>query len=121
QTLNSNVTSVVASELSKYLIAHISEKNKNANEWTKKAAEILSQWNGSMQTDDIGPTIFYGLQHEILSHMMEDELGAKDFFQFQQTHIEKNSIVPMLENDSSVWYDDVTTKDKTETQSDIFN
>src|SRR4029078_7892675 len=38
-----------------------------------------------------------------------------------QTHIEKNSIVPLLENDSCVWYDDVTTKDKTETQSDIFN
>jgi penicillin amidase len=121
QTLNSSVTSVVAAGLSKYILAHISEKNKNADSMAMKASDLLSGWNGSMQADDVAPTIFYRLEYEILRHMMEDELGAKDFFQFQQTHIEKNSIVPMLENDTCVWYDDITTKNKTETQRQIFD
>jgi penicillin amidase len=121
QSLNSNVTSVVAADLSKYLLSHISDQNKNANDLSKKVVDVLSNWNGSMQTNDIGPTIFYRLECEILRHMMLDEISAKDFFQFQQTHIQKNSIVPMLENDSSIWYDDITTKGKTETQRDIFN
>jgi len=119
--LNSNVTSVVAGELAHYIVAHVSESTKAKSGFSKKAAEVLTAWNGSMETEDIAPTIFYKLEYEILWNIMGDELSAKDFNQFQMTHIEKNTIVPLLMNDSSIWYDDVRTKDQVETHQQIFD
>ncbi len=121
QQLNSDVTSVVAADLAHYLILNISEQEKTKSELAKKVTEVLKDWNGSMKTDDIAPTIFYKLEYEILHNAMGDELSEKDFFQFQQTHIEKNSIVPLLMNDSSAWYDNINTKEKTETREMIFD
>ncbi len=119
--LNNNVTSVVAGELAHYIISNTSDNVKSKSVLANKVTEILSAWDGRMQMDDVAPTIFYKLEYEILWNMMGDELGEKDFFRFQQTHIEKNSIVPMLMNDSSVWYDDITTKDKIENRQQIFD
>ncbi|CAN5421093.1 penicillin acylase family protein [soil metagenome] len=119
--LNNNVTSDVAGDLAFDILSVLDNGTKTKSALAKKVVEILSSWDGSMQTDDIAPTLFYKLEYEILWQMMGDELGAKDFMQFQQTHIEKNSIIPLLMNDSSVWYDDIRTGDKAETRQQIFD
>jgi penicillin amidase len=49
----------------------------------------------------------------------EDELGEKDFDEFLKTHVEKNAVKPLLENGKSVWWDNVNTKNKRETESEI--
>ena len=121
QHLNSDVTSPVAGNLAHYIISNVSENEKSKSDLTKKITALLTEWNGSCGTEDVGPTIFYKLEYEILWLTMGDELGVKDFFQFQQTHIEKNSLAPLFMNDSSAWYDNVTTKDKTETHQQIFD
>lgn len=119
--LNNNVTSPVSGNLAKYISGKISSANKNKSGASKKAAEILSSWNGSMNTTDVAPVIYHRMLYEILKNMMGDELGQKDVFQFQQTHIQKNALVPLLMNDSSIWYDDITTKNKIETQQQVFD
>ena len=121
QAMNGDVVSPVAGELAHKIVSAVSEQVKSKSELAKKAAELLSGWGGSMSANEITPTIFYKLEYEILWLMMGDELGAKDFNQWQQTHIEKNSIVPLLMNDYSIWYDDIRTKDKTETRKQIFD
>ena len=121
KALNSNVTSVVAGDLAHYIVSNTSENVKTKTALSKKAVEILAAWEGRMQAEDIAPTIFYKLEYEILWNILGDELGEKDFFQFQQTHIEKSSIVPLLMNDSSAWFDNITTKEKTETRREIFD
>jgi penicillin amidase len=119
--LNLSSASVVSANLAHYIVSTLSDTTKNKSEKLKTAADILSAWNGSMEINDVAPVIFHRLEYEILWSMMGDELGAKDFLRFQQTHIEKNSIVPLLMNNSSAWFDDVTTKDKIETKQEIFD
>ena len=48
-----------------------------------------------------------------------DELGEKGFTQFMRTDIAKIMESKQIQNDNSVWWDDLTTKSKTETQKDI--
>ena len=120
QALNSNVTSVVAGNLAHEIVAVLDEKTRTQSPLSIDAVQLLKAWDGSMHDTDVAPTIFYKLEYLILWYMMGDELGQKDFIQFQQTHIEKNAIVPLLLNDSNIWYDDIATKNTVETRQQIF-
>ena len=49
---------------------------------------------------------------------MQDEMGEKLFVEFLKTHLLKRSWETLIQNDSTVWWDDVNTK-KVETRADI--
>jgi penicillin amidase len=116
--LQNNVTSVVAAELAHKLMGIVSQETQTRSEQSGKAVAILKSWNGSMQIEDVAPVIYYRFQYELLKNIMMDELGAKDFLQFQQTHVQKNSVTPLLLNDTSVWVDNRNTS-STETYRKI--
>lgn len=86
----------------------------------KRAAFILKTWNGDHKVNDIAPTIYYKLLSHVFKSAMEDELGETDFNTLVNTHFMKNSYGAFLANDSSLWWDDIRTKDKKETRRDIF-
>lgn len=120
QGLQKDVTSTVAASLAHLACSVIGEGMKSKSETHKDAFRILETWDGNHGVDDPGTTIFYRLEFEILWNTMADELGNKDFFQFQSTHVEKNTLPLLFASDSSAWYDDITTKEIVETRKMIF-
>lgn len=85
----------------------------------KKSYEILGKWNGSNNENDIAPTIYNKFLYHYLKNTFEDELGKKDFEALLATHIVKQMIEPQMANENSVWWDNVSTKTKKETQQEI--
>jgi len=79
----------------------------------------LSKWDGSHHLESAEPTIYYSLIFHILKGCMADETGEEDFEAFLHTHVMKNSILPLLRNPESAWWDNMDTKNKRESESDI--
>ncbi|MGB0524553.1 MAG: penicillin acylase family protein [Flammeovirgaceae bacterium] len=83
------------------------------------AITLLKNWDGSHELDDIAPSVYYKTQYYILKYSMEDEMGAELFKSFLSSHLMKRSWAGYIQNDSAVWWDDITTKDMKETRSAI--
>jgi penicillin amidase len=114
QMINDN-TSSRSSSVVKSFISSI----KSDNNQTTKVLEILSKWNGSNNETDIAPTIYNKFIYHYLKNTFEDELGKKDFDALLATHIVKQIIEPQISNETSIWWDNIATKNKKETRSEI--
>jgi len=86
-----------------------------------EASRKLLLWNGDHQMHDVAPTIYYKLIYNVLQAAMEDELGKENLKVFVNTHVMKNTLSALMQNDSSMWWNDVTTKDVAETRTMIFD
>ncbi len=84
----------------------------------KEALQVLKDWDGSYKLESIAPTIYNRFLYEFLSNTYKDEMG-KTFNQYLNTTLQKKNIAVQMAKDSSVWWDDITTKDKKETKQDI--
>ncbi|MEC4004704.1 penicillin acylase family protein [Flavobacterium sp. SUN052] len=112
-------TSSVTPTLIQNWMKVIDEKNLNSNE--KTALQSLKKWNGSNNKTDIAPTIYNKWLYCYLKNTFQDELGKDDFSAFLGTHIMKQTIAGQSVNESSLWWDNVATKNKKETRSEILN
>ena len=86
----------------------------------KKAAQSLREWKGTHALKDTASTVYYKLLSNVLEMTMQDEIGEKDFNVLVNTHFIKNAYQRILENDSSVWWDNISTTTIKETRRDIF-
>lgn len=118
QMMNDN-TSSVASSVANNLILALDSNSFSSNE--KKAVAIFIKWNGSNDLKDIAPTIYNKWIYNYLKNTFQDELGQADFKMFLQTHICKQIIATQTMNDKSIWWDNVSTKNKKETRAEILN
>ncbi|MFC2126739.1 penicillin acylase family protein, partial [Bacteroidota bacterium] len=101
------------------LIRIISEGISDSDEF-KLYIDILKDWSSSHGKNQIAPTIYYKWLYYILESTMADELGVdRTLFLYNNTFLIKNSFPGLISNDHSVWWDNVNTKDKTETREDI--
>jgi penicillin G amidase len=82
---------------------------------------ILENWNGATNTSEIAPTIYNKWVYFYLKNTFEDEMGANDFNNFLSTHVMKQVIANQSQNATSVWWDNLATKNKKETQQEIIN
>ena len=112
-------TSAVASSIVANWTLTLNEKGLNSNQ--KQALKILKKWNGSNNLKDIAPTIYNKWMYCYLKNTFQDELGEGDFNALLVTHIIKQVITTQSANETSVWWDNVTTKSKKETRSQILN
>ena len=110
-------TSSVAPTVAKNMINSISQDVLSENE--KAAISIVSKWKGSNALSDVAPTIYNKWMYLYLKNTFEDELGKDRFSVLLNTHIMKQMIAFQTSNESSPWWDDVSTKDKLETRTDI--
>ncbi len=110
-------TSPVAPEITEVLLSVIDMKAMNAQE--KEAITILKNWKGSNDLKDIAPTIYNKWIYFYLKNTFQDEMGETSFKQFLKTHIMKQSIAFQTKNQESVWWDNLATKNKKETRSEI--
>lgn len=85
-----------------------------------KAVQSLRAWKGTHALKDTASTVYYKLLSNVLEMTMQDELGEKDFNVLVNTHFIKNAYRRILENDSSVWWDNIITTEIRETRRDIF-
>ncbi len=118
QMLNDNVsngaTNIVAN-----LIPTLDVKSLSDNE--NQVLSILEKWNGSNNLKDIAPTIYNKWIYDYLKNTFKDELGEANFKMLLSTHIIKQVIASQSKNEKSIWWDDISTKDKKETREDILN
>ena len=85
----------------------------------KQALTVLKQWKATHNLEDIAPTIYNKWIYFYLKDTFEDEFGADNFKLVLNTHIIKQVIENQSKNGASVWWDNVNTKSKKETQSEI--
>ena len=120
QRMNMDAISISAPIISRVIMDAVSRTMESKSPTHYIASKKLLTWNGDHQMHDVDPTIYYKLLYNVLQLAMEDELGAENFKVFMGTHVMKNSVLPLLENDSSVWWNDVNTRDVKESRSMIF-
>ena len=116
--INDN-TSSTASNIIANLATAVDEKQLNNEE--KQALTTLKKWTGSHNLEDTAPTIYNKWIYCYLKNTFQDELGEENFKAFLSTHIMKQIIETQSKNESSVWWDNIKTKDKKETRATILN
>jgi len=114
-----DVTSAVAPALVKEFAENMDYKSFSKSE--QKAIDALQLWDGSNTVDQIAPTIYNKWIYLYLKNTFEDEMGTKLFTQFLATHLSKRVIAEQIEKDSSIWWDDISTSNKTETKKEILS
>eukprot|EP01137_Pigoraptor_chileana_P028699 Opistho-2@1049 len=85
----------------------------------KKALDVLKIWKGTHELEDIAPSIYNKWLYFYLKATFEDELGDENFKMLLSTHIVKQMIESQFKNAVSPWWDNIKTKNKKETQTDI--
>lgn len=111
-----DVTSPTAPEISKDLIVVLDVSEFSASE--KKAIEILKNWNGYYGKDEVGPVIYNRLLYEFQKNTFKDEMG-KAYKQFENTPFVEKVVPVQAKRENSVWWDDISTKNKVESKKDI--
>lgn len=100
------------------LLSIISDSSKDDNPTSVAAIDALRTWNGTHTIDETAPGIYYSWLFHTLRNCMQDEMGEEDFTAFLKTHTVKYSLLPLLQNDSTKWWDDVRTPSR-ETRREI--
>ena len=81
--------------------------------------DLLDTWDGNYDVESKGAIVYNRLIFYILKDAMEDELDKDIFEKLIQTFVLKSGIEGLLNNENSVWWDNVNTEEK-ESRSDIF-
>ncbi len=93
---------------------------KKLNVLEKEAFKVLLAWNGDYVKEAKGPTIYNRFVYEFLKNTFSDEMGKKGFLQFMDgTPLYKKMIASQMNKKTSVWWDDVTTKNRKENKKEI--
>ena len=103
---------IVANMTKALKMAKLSENERNA-------FKVLTDWKATHNLDDIASTIYNKWLYFYLKDTFEDELGTENFKLLLGTHIIKQVIEVQSKNATSVWWDNINTKNKKETQSEI--
>lgn len=110
-------TSAVAPSIVANLIHNLDVNTLSKEEGD--ALEFLKTWDGNSEVDAVAPTIYNKWIYFYLKNTFEDELGPEGFEQFLSTHIMKKVIATQIENENSVWWDNINSKGKKETRNQI--
>ena len=113
-----DVKSSTVSEISQNLLKSIEKSKRTASE--RKAFSILENWDGNYLKTSVGPTLYNRFLYEFLKAIYKDELG--DSFELFINSQLQDQVFPLQVNrEKSVWWDNISSKDKIETRSDIVN
>jgi penicillin amidase len=97
-------------------------KSINVKELTEdqlKILDVLNEWQGDYPVDSIEATIYHRWVYFFLKNTFADELGKEMFEQLLSTHLLKRLIATMAADQKSVWWDDINTKNKVESNKEI--
>lgn len=117
QKMITDVTSSVVPSIINHISINIDATN--FTEIELKALQELVKWDGTYLKQYRAPTIYNRFLYEFLVNTFKDEMGASAFNIFLDTPLQKKIVAPMMAKDSSVWFDDLQTKDVVETKQQI--
>lgn len=111
-----DVKSLNAPEMVKAIVEELKTVELSSEE--SDALNRLEKWDGTYEGQMVEPTIFIKLLYHILHEGMSDEL--KELFDsFNGTHLMKRSLQPLIANNESKWWDDISTTE-VEGRKEIF-
>ena len=84
----------------------------------KKGLQVLVNWNGYYGKNEVAPTIYNRFIYEFLVGTYKDEMGV-GFEQFINTPYQDKALAEQVVRENSIWWDNVSTKEKKETRKDI--
>lgn len=111
-----DVQSATVSDIAKNLLENVRKADLSASQ--KKAISILERWNGDYQKNAIAPTLYNRFLYEVLVATYKDELGGS-FPLFINSQLQDQAFPIQIKREKSIWWDNVTTKNKTETRNEI--
>ncbi|EAQ42351.1 penicillin acylase family protein [Polaribacter sp. MED152] len=111
-----DVQSATVSDIAKDLLQNVNREELSASQ--KKALSILESWNGDYQKTAIAPTIYNRFLYEVLAATYKDELGDS-FTLFINSQLQDQALPIQINREESIWWDNVTTKNNTETRNEI--
>ena len=111
-----DVTSSVDHKIAADLLKYVSKNKLEASE--KQAYSILEKWDGSYLKSSIAPVIYNRFLFEFLKNTYKDELGS-GFELFINSQLQDQVLPNQIARVNSVWWDDISTKDKIETKEEI--
>lgn len=111
-----DVTSATVSDISKDLLKNINQSSLSITE--KTAIAFLEKWDGTYLKESIAPTIYNRFLYEFLVATYHDEIGNR-FELFINSQLQDQVLTTQINNENSVWWDDISTKDTFETRQEI--
>ncbi len=111
-----DVTSSKVPEIANNMLKYINKTDFNPSE--KKAFEMLNNWDGKYAKDAVGATIYNRFLYEFLVNTYKDELG-EGFDLFINSQLQDQALPSQIERENSVWWDDISTEEKTESREEI--
>jgi penicillin G amidase len=92
----------------------------NMSQIESKSFEILRGWDYTMNSNSPAAAIFETFYLQFIRSTFEDELGNDLFVSFNDvSSVSRIATNQLINNRTSVWFDNITTANKTETESDI--
>jgi penicillin amidase len=113
--VTSSINPSVVTDLAKWI--EVSALSENG----LKIVDRLNLWKGNYEITSIEATVYTRWIYFLLKNTFKDELGEELFNQLLSTHFVKRLIAPFSKNEGSVWWDDVTTDNTTESMKNIVN
>ncbi|MDA6072289.1 penicillin acylase family protein [Flavobacterium sp. AC] len=110
-------TSPIAPGVVQSLISNVNTASLSAKE--KEVITVLKSWKGTNNLEDVAPTIYNKWVYLYLKNTFEDEMGEDNFNLFLGLSLGKQIIARQIENENSVWWDNIKTKNVKETRSEI--
>jgi penicillin amidase len=111
-----DVTSTSAPVVAKNLIKYLDKSTYSPSE--KTAIYLLENWEGNFDKNEVGPVIYNRFVYEFQKNTFADEMG-KAFHQFANTPLIEKVLPVQVKREQSIWWDNISTKDKTETKQEI--
>ncbi len=96
----------------------LKNSNKSKDDYSNSIIAALGNWDGGYELEQVEPVIFTNLLYHTMYNTMVDEVGAEDFKTLQGSYLYKGTLPQLIDNEKSIWWDDITTKDKKESRED---
>lgn len=89
----------------------LKNKKLELNQIENQALEYFVSWQGNHSPGEIGATIYNRFRINLMRLIMMDEIGEELYDKFQFGFLMDRTIWRILDNDNSLWWDNVDTKE----------
>ncbi|REK49377.1 MAG: penicillin acylase family protein, partial [Bacteroidetes bacterium] len=119
KSVQRDIRNTKLAELCRKMCMEIDTNTFHINARERVILRELIRWDGSHDLDNLSAGFFNRWHHNLLHLALVDEMGEKDFHAFLKTHVKKDCMEKIITKKSSPWWDDIGTKEKKETLSEV--
>ena len=120
KAIQSDQKSKWAEKLVPWIQSMLEPHLEEMTEKEKQASRLLFSWDYHMDKESIESTIFEQFYFEFIRNIFKDEMGEDLYAQYiNQNMLGEYVIDKFRRTNQSIWFDDITSSDITETSSDI--